>query len=202
MKRDRNGIVDPRPTAGLTFNTDATIRGVEVEANSLAGDFWKWGGSLSYVDAKYDDGAVAPCNQFDSSGSLMIAAGLRVAICDVSQQHISEEPNWSASLNAEYARPLNHLEWFIPGLYKFNGHRINEDLGRTSAYSTLNLYSGIRSEDGRWEASLWGKNLLDKEARSGLFPPEITPDTQSYTLAKIIPERSFGSTLVYRFGGF
>jgi len=200
MDANLDGIVDRVPHSGLTTNGDALLRGIELEVQGYAAENWLLGTSLTYTDAKFDSGQSVPCNQFDATGAAFIPVGEQLAYCDVSNQHLSDEPNWSASFNSEYTVSLDSVDWFIRGLYKFTGRRVNEDLGEIGSYGIASLYTGLRSKDDSWEVSLWAKNLFDKQARRGLFAPQITGTPAiNYTQVDLEPQQVIGVTASYQF---
>jgi hypothetical protein len=67
---------------------------------------------------------------------------------------------------------------------------------------TINLFTGIRTNNGQWDVSLWAKNLLDEEALITEVPSD-TFDTDasggSYVNPSMIQERIIGLTARYNF---
>ncbi len=47
--------------------------------------------------------------------------------CDIDGEKLGGEPEWSLSLNSEYAVPIGSMEWYVRGLYKYTGERDNTD---------------------------------------------------------------------------
>ena len=184
---------------GLTYNADATMKGIEIDGQVLISERWSAGGSFSYNESEYDDGAQSPCS---SAGDLLT--------CDVGGDRIAGQPQLSVSLNSEYSIPFDSMEWYIRGLYKYTGDRINPTAisGLTNArekfdsYDTINLFTGIRTNNGQWDVSLWAKNLLDEEALITEVPSD-TFDTDasggSYVNPSMIQERIIGLTARYNF---
>jgi outer membrane receptor protein involved in Fe transport len=184
---------------GLTYNADATMQGIEFDGQILISERWSAGGAFSYNESEYDDGAQSPCS---SAGELLT--------CDIGGDRIAGQPKLSFSLNSEYSIPLDSVEWYVRGLYKYTGDIINSAAisGLTNArekfdsYDTINLFTGIRANNGQWDVSLWAKNLLDEEA----LITEIASDTYdieasggSYVSPTLIPERTIGLTARYNF---
>jgi outer membrane receptor protein involved in Fe transport len=102
------------------------------------------------------------------------------------------------------------VELYVRGLYKYTGNIVNSAAisGLTNArekfdsYDTINLFTGVRADNGKWDVSLWAKNLLDEEA----LITEIASDTYdiaasggSYVSPTLIPERTIGLTARYNF---
>jgi outer membrane receptor protein involved in Fe transport len=184
---------------GLTYNADATMQGIEVDGQVLLSERWSAGGAFSYNESEYDDGAQSPCS---SLGQLLT--------CDIGGDRIAGQPKLSYSLNSEYFIPLDSLEWYVRGLYKYTGDIVNPTAisGLTNArekfdsYSTINLFTGLRAANGQWDVSLWAKNLLDEEALVTEIPSD-TYDAEasggSYVSPTLIPERTIGLTARYNF---
>ena len=160
-----DGVIDDTDRGvggGLTYNADAIIRGAEAEANMLLSEQLLAGLRLSYNDAKFDDGAEAPCNDAATE------VGNPVAYCDVEGTRIGGEPNWSISANAEYRIGFESYEWYLRGLAKYSGGRTNPvvDNSDVGGYTVTDVFTGVRDESGRWDVSIWSRNLFDKAAKT------------------------------------
>jgi outer membrane receptor protein involved in Fe transport len=184
---------------GLTYNADATMQGIEIDGQVLLSERWSAGGAFSYNESEYDDGAQSPCS---SAGELLT--------CDIGGDRIAGQPKLSFSLNSEYFIPLDSVELYVRGLYKYTGDIINSSAisGLTNArekfdsYDTINLFTGVRAENGQWDVSLWAKNLLDEEALLTEIPSDtydIAASGGSYVSPTLIPERTIGLTARYNF---
>lgn len=197
-------------SGGIVYNGDANIWGVEVEGKILLTETWSFGTSLSYNKGEWD-GAEAPCNEYE--------AGDVVGSCDIDGDNLGGEPEWSASANSEFYLPIDSLEWYVRGLYKFTGTRDNTDasagIGAVTdefdSHQIVNLYTGIRSDDMTWDVSLWVKNLTDSDKvtfqqGSDQYDLGLSTNGQdptiaggNYTQSNIQKERSFGITGRYNF---
>lgn len=186
---------------GLVYNGDANIWGVEVEGKVLLSERWDAGGALSYNKGEWD-GATQPCNE--RVGDEVIGS------CDIDGQPIGGEPEWSLSLNSEYFYPLESTELYLRGLFKYTDDRLNTDasagIGNVrsefSAYQTLDLFTGLRSNDLAWDVSLWVKNITDEDEviyQQGPDQYDIALSGGSYTQTNILRERTFGMTARYNF---
>jgi outer membrane receptor protein involved in Fe transport len=184
---------------GLTYNADATMQGIELDGEVLISERWSAGGSFSYNQSEYDDGAVSPCS---SQGELLT--------CDIGGDRIAGQPKLSFSLNSEYYIPLESMELYVRGLYKYNGDIVNSAAisGLTNArekfdsYDTFNLFTGLRANNGKWDVSLWAKNLLDQEALISESQSDVYDTAASggsYVSPTLIPERTIGLTARYNF---
>ena len=186
---------------GIVYNGDANIWGIEVEGKVLLSERWDAGGALSYNKGEWD-GATQPCN--DRVGNEVIGS------CDIDGQPIGGEPEWSLSLNSEYFYPLKSTELYLRGLFKYTDDRLNTDasagIGNVrsefSSYQTLDLFTGLRSNDFAWDVSLWVKNVTDEDEviyQQGPDQYDIALSGGSYTQTNILRERTFGMTARYNF---
>ena len=186
---------------GVVYNGDANIWGIEVEGKVLLSERWDAGGALSYSKGEWD-GATQPCN--DRVGNEVVGS------CDIDGQPIGGEPEWSLSLNSEYFYPLKSTEVYLRGLFKYTDDRLNTDasagIGNVrsefSSYQTLDLFTGLRSNDFAWDVSLWVKNVTDEDEviyQQGPDQYDIALSGGSYTQTNILRERTFGMTARYNF---
>jgi iron complex outermembrane receptor protein len=93
------------------------------------------------------------------------------ASCSLSGRPLLGVPLWSVSAGAEYRYP------FTLGAREVEAYAALDDSFRSSIYamSTVSIYTrlpglnlldarlGLRAADGRWDAFVWGKNVLDKQ---------------------------------------
>jgi outer membrane receptor protein involved in Fe transport len=191
-------------SGGIVYNGDATIWGLEVEGEILLAKTWTLGATGSYNKGEWDDGAVAPCNTFEP--------GEQVGQCAIDGNALGGEPEWSASVNSEFYLPIDSMEWYVRGLYKFTGTSENTDasagIGAVredfDSNQVLNLYTGIRGEDLNWDISLWVKNVTDSDKvvyqqAADQYDIALSSTGGNYTQTNIQKERVFGITGRYSF---
>jgi iron complex outermembrane receptor protein len=76
-------------------------------------------------------------------------------------------PKWQTAGSAEYSWSIggnlsmytSAWETYRSGTY---GDFVSEPLLRIPSYALLDAYAGVRSDDHRWSAQLWGHNLTDR----------------------------------------
>jgi len=186
---------------GIIFNGDANVWGSDVEGRVLLTDNWTFGGSLSYVKSEWDN-ASKPCNERQENEVL--------GSCSIDGDAIGGEPEWSASLQSEYAYPLRDTEVYGRVLYKYTGNRINTDASagignvqsKLPSNDLLNLYLGWREGSRRWDVFAWVKNALDEDKvifQQGPDQYDLFYSGGSYTQTNIMPERTFGVTASLNF---
>lgn len=219
------------------------VAAVPVEVNGVEGDIayqltskWDLSGSAAYAKSKIKNGFV-PCNDYNpkdgvsDSGGLppgftaanLIAAngGEHVAGCTVNQA-ASSAPNVSGTITSEYHLPItNALDGFARGLVSLYGSSKNDVSNQYDdykSYQLLNLYTGIRSSDGAWEVSVYGKNVTNTQRTLALasagplttpyaitgninaVPPSSPGLTNYFGVDRMTPPREFGLNVRYAFG--
>jgi iron complex outermembrane receptor protein len=168
---------------GAAFNfvaeTKVRARGVEAEASFQVTPRLNIGGNINYALGRIRDGLL-PCNDLNGDGvpdvlsaqptvaQLQAAYGANhLGVCK-GNPRTSFSPVWSGVGHFDYNVPVNVAggsEAFARGLLSWYGFTENDpynafdDIG---SYAIVNGYIGLRSPDGKWEVSLFGKNLFNK----------------------------------------
>ena len=183
---------------GITFNADATITGAELEFQKVLTPTWNIGGGMAYIDGTFDSGAEGPCNG-------PVATGEQVATCDIGGQDVSSAPLWSGTFNTEYFIPMETMqgsEWYVRGVLSYKGeqdNRLVEGLA-ISDYTIINVFTGLRSDAGEWDLSLWAKNIADTERRADLKNVyEVSFGATNFRRSTMIAPRLVGLTFRYNF---
>ena len=87
---------------------------------------------------------------------------------DLSGERINATSPLTANLNAIYSGSLDAgIGWFVRGEATYKGARTDypdlDPISEQSGYTLYNASVGFTSADGSWQATVWGKNLTDKE---------------------------------------
>ncbi|QSR17722.1 TonB-dependent receptor [Novosphingobium sp. KA1] len=178
--RDSTGAVTGTSQQVANFNF---VGAVPVEVNGIEGDVsytvltgWDLSASASYSIGKIKNGTV-PCNDLNGDGTpdavtsaptlaqLQAAVGSdNIASCQVNQRSGFMAP-FSATLQSEYSFPVfTGGNAYVRGLMTYYGKskvdptNAYDDVGD---YALVNLFAGLRAEDGAWEIGLYAKNLFD-----------------------------------------
>jgi iron complex outermembrane receptor protein len=211
-----------------TFNFDAnvpaSINGFDLDAAFQVTRTWNVSGALSFARGQINNGVVACNNNLPATVTIAAieasAGGNFVAACKTDQR-LSDAPDWSLTLQSEYHRPLvTGIDGYIRGLLTYYPSNVNDPTNpydNVPAYGLLNLYLGARSTDGKWEISLFGKNITDTgetlqkddtvlaTSVQALQPPTFRTTLggqipSSYVNAHYTAPREFGINLHYAFG--
>jgi len=192
-------------TSPLPFTGDAKSKGVEAQLSVRPSRNADFSISASYVNAKYDNSQTF-CNVFDATGNPVIPVGQQIATCQ-NNTRLAQVPKFSLTANGELRVPTGNVEPFLRGLVNYRpGFYSDRDNYQYRSYVKLDLFAGIRGEEGRWELNVFAKNLLDQtralNVSDSVFRQPTSerdfPFVSGYRLATITPPREIGVTSIFR----
>jgi iron complex outermembrane receptor protein len=212
-----NGVQSTVMPFAFNSNPDAVVNGVDFDSGFQITRQWNVGLNASLANGHLT-GSSIPCNP-PSGGTTAaaFAAPPYIFLCP-SHASTSTTANFNASAQSEYDLPLpfaHNIDSFIRGLYVFNGRNPHaSEFYVTPSYGIMNLYLGVRSPDGAWEASLFAKNLFNTQRILQVSYPEISTGltglfgSSGYSYVGgspnggggITPQQEFGLTLTYSIG--
>ncbi|WP_374574699.1 TonB-dependent receptor [Phenylobacterium sp.] len=142
----------------LTNAGEVTSKGLEFEGTVIPLDGLTLSATYTYNDSKYD--------KYPGGGGT--AAG---AIIDADGVQTPYAPKNKAYLSVDYTRPVIsaadgfvHLGYAVQSSENFDPKVINPTYGDgyyIPGYESYDARLGLTATNGRWELSLWGKNLAD-----------------------------------------
>ncbi len=152
-----------RTSIRITNAAKVVTQGLEAEFNLQATDNLSLQGSAGYLDATFDS--------FPGGGT---------AGADISGNDLNNAPEWSASLGAVYTRDVPSLDSTLLtrlDMTYTDGYFTTVDniktvtlpstqvvpFGYIDSMTQLNGRIGLMSNDGRYEAYLWGRNITDED---------------------------------------
>lgn len=210
-------------SAEFTADADAKVKGFEIEAAFQITPRWSLNVGYSYAKARLDN-ALIPCNDSNFDGvpdtggnsqtqaeraAGFVRAGTLIARCR-SNESISRTPNWNLSVQSEFAAPISdRTDAFLRGNLVYYPNNPNASQGVViSNYTMLNLFTGLRSNDGAWEVSLFANNLLNTQQVLSVNPVAVTSSADQllgrpasgYQSISYTPRREFGLNVRYAFG--
>lgn len=170
-------------------------RGVEASARLVGDPHWQIDAAAVYNDARYRDYAQARC---PPEVTLAVAAP---ASCDLTGARVFSTPRLTFNASARY-------QWHGPGdlaayagaRYAYRGWKFgtvdDSRFTRVAGYGLLALSAGIGGPvwHGRWDATLWLDNALDKRYFSHLSSADY-----GAVLGQPGPPRTLGLSLGYQF---
>jgi iron complex outermembrane receptor protein len=147
--------------------------------------------SASYVDATYRDYTNAPQAPENSAA---VAPKQ-----DLSGAYLPGVPKFTYTLGADLAQPVGGGGIEIYGhadfshRSSFNTSSSNSRYAQVPGYGILNARIGVRTEDGRWDLSVWARNLADKD-----YFQALSPGAFGLVTGTIGDPRTIGATLKTR----
>ncbi|WP_395332019.1 TonB-dependent receptor [Novosphingobium sp. BL-8H] len=210
----RDGVIDSA-ISPLPFTGNAISQGAEIQLSVRPTENIDFSINASYADAHFDN-AVIPCNTYDAAGNPTVPVGQQISTCQ-SKDRLAQIPKFNLSANGEFRMPVGSVTPFLRGLVTYRpGFNSLRDNYSYRDYVKMDLFLGVRGENGRWEVNLFAKNLLNQtralsvgdsvftQATSELdftFNPTGAggiPFNSGYRTATITPPREFGLTTIFR----
>ncbi|MCE7797139.1 TonB-dependent receptor [Sphingobium sufflavum] len=203
---------------------------VPVEVNGIEGELsfsvtpeFNFGVQGSYALGKIKDGNVA-CTDLNGDGvpdSVTVAPTLAVLqgavgannidACRVTQRSSYQSP-FTATVQAEYRRGVSEkVDGFVRGLFSYYGSSQGDPtyaFDNIGAYGLLNLFTGISDAKGKWEVTVFAKNIFEvTKTLTREFPATSGYNigrtaaiyTSPYNKITSTPPREFGVTTRFNF---
>ncbi|WP_343527056.1 TonB-dependent receptor [Sphingomonas sp.] len=142
-------------------------RGFEGDLAVRPADWLSLTGSLAYTDATYRDYPNGPTPVEALNPTTASPGGSPVR--DFSGQRLAGVPKWAASVGGDITRALGgDTEAYVHGDWSYRSSYYtvasNSRYGLVPGYGLVNARAGIRlGEGGRYDLSVWARNLFDKD---------------------------------------
>jgi outer membrane receptor protein involved in Fe transport len=203
--RDESGAVG---IASPVVNVDeAESYGFDTDISTFLMEGWLVRAALSYNTAELSDASDVPCNTGEPIGAEIWSFNT----CDLTGDRAGNQPEWSGNLISEYWQGMESLggsEWYVRGLVNAESEYYSfAERGELDGFTRLDLYLGLRSNNGTWDMNVWAKNLTDEtaELKSNNLP-EI-PDNDNAVMVSSgltqvsnqLAPRLYGVTFNYNF---
>lgn len=182
------------PVWGLLDNLqnvpESTVKGLELEVTARPFAGFTLSAAATYLDAK-----VKKFQGINAGGVDADFAGTRVPFT----------PKYQFSINPSYEFPINDsLRGFLGATVNYRsstnavvgGSTIlvaGQDVYAIDGYTLVDGRIGVRSDDDRWEAQIWGKNIFNKYYWTNVL---VGYDTTSRYAGR---PATYGVSLSYRF---
>jgi iron complex outermembrane receptor protein len=170
-------------------------KGLEVELQWALADRFRTSLGADYLDAEFTN--FVTVNQFDPR---LITAPASVGLTSYAGNRPRNAPVFSYNVHGEYDVPLagqGTLTFAADVSHKGEQFfsEFNSEVERGRAYTMLDARATYRAGEGRWSASVWGKNLTDELVEAGSFAVSL-----SRTIGRTyLPPRTYGVTFDYAF---
>jgi len=156
-------------TTRVTLNVKkAEIYGLDVDAEWHVNDQLYFTLAAEWLHARYTDFANAPFFTPRTAAPW----GLLPSIGNAKGNHITNAPDFTATLGANYTVPLESGELSFNGTAFYNGGFYFEPMNRLHQKSFVTINSTVKwtSAEGRYEIALWGRNLADEKVYASANP--------------------------------
>jgi iron complex outermembrane receptor protein len=195
------------PTAGLVVLTSVgglKIDGFEVEAQARPVRGLSISGGVTYLQAQYYNAPNGPCypNQTVALGCAPNAQGVNVQ--SLNGKPFINAPKWRYTISGRYELPDAPVRPFVQGDWRWQSETLfdlaQNPLQRQTSYGVFDASVGATLEDGRFDISLFAKNLFDKQYVANITAVGAAGGANAY--AQQLPRdfnRYFGASFRARF---
>jgi len=154
LQRAVTPVDGPSAGAQLIENTaDVTLKGVEVEASVLVTDNFTWNGFFGIIDSEFDD------ILFDLNNDGV----LNDADFDLELPLLAK---YSAGTSIDYRYEFQNGELGLNATYGYRSRAASDDANTPTTFQNerhiINASLAYTSEDGKWTAAIYGKNLANE----------------------------------------
>ncbi len=179
---------------------EVNVKGVEIDANIRADQYFSFYGAAAYTDAKYVKFTNAPL-PLEETG--LTVNGVQIAFKDISGGALPGVSKWAGTLGGEFAISAKKIgkesKFFVAvdGFFRstFSSSPSPSIYLNINSYTLLNGRLGVKAPYGL-SAYVWGRNLLDKNYFEQLLPAGGNAGHYAGVLGD---QRTVGATLRYAF---
>lgn len=151
----------------ITNAASAGIEGIEIEGSWQVVDALSLYGSMSWLDAEYDNFIGGQCLVADAAGNFQDPTCVD-GFEDLSGTKLERTPDYEITLTADYEQPITNslLLRGLVSMYYSDELSIRQDfhpLGIQDSYTKWDVRAGLASVDETWEVAVVGRNLGDEK---------------------------------------
>jgi iron complex outermembrane recepter protein len=202
--------------ASLTTNADGKVKGFDIELAYRPSRQFSISGNVNYARGRLSN-ALVPCNDSNADGTpdsgvaTVASFGAEAVRYCRSSSALAYQADWNASLQAEYNAPVSgRTDGYVRTLVSYtpkNEFGPGPSGFTTEAYALINLFFGLRSNDGKWDLGAYVRNLgnVQKLVAQGVSEIATPPEAQAatalgvasstgYRSVGLTPRREFGAT--------
>lgn len=159
------------------------VNGIEAELAFTPTPRWNLGANVNFARSRIGNALLACTDALNNQSGMVGSDGVadivnptlaqmqqaygneRVAECPGGGQSATFQPEWSGVIRAEYNVPVGRsMNAYLRGLLSWKGKSKtdpNNDFDDVDAYGILNLFGGLRADDGSWEVTVYAKNIFE-----------------------------------------
>lgn len=176
--------------ADLSASVDALVQGFDIDAAWQVNRDWNIAVQGSYAHSQIE-GSLVPCNITGPAGQPVFNRGGLISVCPGGAA--TRLPLWNLTAQTEYSHPITEkANAFVRGLLNYYPeNKYVEPNFAAPNYSLVGVYTGVRSQDGAWEVSIFARNALNTEKQLDQGPQTI--NTLAGSLGSSFPTLNVGS---------
>ena len=160
-------------------------------------------GALSYLDSEYIEFRGAPCPGIGDIPKDAVLTNL----CDFSGFENARTPKIRTNHTVRYAAPSMRegVDWFVQGSWIYEDeYYLTSDLddrGLVDALSLFDATAGLESVDGRWNLTMYVRNLTDEVYATGLINGAVPGlfGNRGSKIVRLGAPRTMGATVTVNF---
>ena len=171
--------------SGLTNVPKSKILGAEVEATWIIVDGLTLDAGVAYLDTEITEYQAVDANA---------SAFPTVVTFDASGSQLSNAPTWQANGTLRYVWPISEsLYMTVASDISYKSAVANGIQDPISNYTLVNARLGIGDADGKWDVTLWGRNIFNE-----YYFPAAFVGNGTYARINGLPA-TYGVSLSYNF---
>jgi iron complex outermembrane receptor protein len=211
-----DGVADAGGSTIVRNASNANVQGAELEFQWRPSVAHSWRGSLALTDARFKQFDIPDplfgnlFNPFSSASGTDASDSV-----NLSGNSPPRVPDWKFNLAYSYRHEFSFGEARLGGLVTwsdeyfldiYNRDQLSggvfdslpkggKDLGVQASYVSVDLNAGLLSYNGRWDISLWIKNVSDENIKT----LSETFITENGFIANYAPPRTYGVSLAFNY---
>ena len=179
LSDQQSSIFNPVSLAFTISNAgELRTQGIEADFVFVPVDELTINASVGYLDSEYQSlTGVEPPPGFGNLGDLpnsFVNADGEVSL-DLAGLRRHDSPEWQGAVSATWRQAFSgssEMDWYVQGSWFYtDSMNKSADLGplfELPSRSLFNLGAGFGPNDGRWDVSLWAKNITDEKYCTGV----------------------------------
>ncbi|NIB40561.1 TonB-dependent receptor [Pseudomaricurvus alkylphenolicus] len=176
-KQELDNFIAPiGDVVGITNVPESKVQGAEVEMRWAVTQGLVVNLGLAYLDSEIEEFTTScPAGLFGGAVTLPAACPERssfdnVIPFDASGSKLDNAPEWQATASVTYSWPVTEsLMMMLGGDVSYKDDNLGSRAAENSDslfylpdYTIVNLRAGISDAEGKWSATLWGRNMTDE----------------------------------------